>query len=76
MIVLYIVSFLLCVLLAKLNKRSKNYDDALQKTLKIVSPIPLINTFTAFIGILTVIVYFIANSEKTKAIRDLYNRLF
>lgn len=75
-IIVYIVSFLLCVLLAKLNKRSKNYDDALQKTLKLLAPIPLFNTFTAFIGIPTAVVYFIVNSEKTKPIVNLYNRLF
>lgn len=75
-IIVYIVSFLLCVLLAKLNKRSKNYDDALQKTLKLFAPIPVFNTFIAFIGILTVVVYFIVNSEKTKPIINLYNRLF
>lgn len=75
-LVLYIVSFAICVLLAKLNKRSKMYDDGLQKTLKIVTLIPLMNTFIAFIGTLTIIAYFVSESEKMKVIRDLYNKLF
>lgn len=74
--IVYIASFLLCILLAKLNKRSSSYDDALQYTIKTIALLPVFNTFLAFIGIMRVIIYLTFNSKRIRFIKYFYNRLF
>lgn len=73
---LYIVSFGLCVLMAKLNKRSKDYDDTTQLVLKIVALFPMLNTFVVFYEIMRVIIQKTFNSKIIGFIEDFYNKLF
>lgn len=73
---LYIVSFGLCVLMAKLNKRSKDYDDTTQSVLKIVALFPMFNTFIVFFEIMCVIIHKTFNSKIMGFIKDFYNKLF